>query len=441
MKKYILLLLILFPFISNAQWSVQNYQFNVLNDGKVGIGTTAPTSRLHIFGNGTTSNLLNLVNDKDATKDSSVVVTSNGSFCSGTNTPYSLTKNTFMLYDNASVGMINTTWVDSTTVDSNKLHLNRIQSFNTTNGVYGDFGIGGATYGTNADIRNSFYISSYSGSFHLCNEYYVKATIATNGVGIGMISPNAALDVRDRWGASYVFKAGNDLDATLDSSIVSTVEGKVGIGQGTPLYRLDIGTGGTDATVDEIVRINSSNYPRSIPKLIFDRADTTYATITVTGLNNDIINDSKVNDLCIKTESNNILFSANDDDELDIKIDTNGNLNIYEEIIWRDSVGDYVKGTTLSDNEAFALPTGYVWKGEIDVDSLGVTLFTAQLRCDADGTPYLEGVSWKKWSSITYVEVGSTDGYLNITDGGSGIVITNTLGYTIKATLRFRTKQ
>ena len=79
--------------------------------------------------------------------------------------------------------------------------------------------------------------------------------------------------------------------------------------------------------------------------------------------------------------------------------------------------------------------------GEIDVDSLGYTLFTAQIRCDANGTPYLEGVSWKRWSSKTYVEVGSTDGYLNITDGGSGMVITNTLGYTIKATLRFRTKQ
>jgi hypothetical protein len=410
-------------------------------DGTMGLGIT-PTSRLHVFGNGTTSNLLNLVNDKDATKDSSVVVTSNGSFCSGTNTPYSLTKNTFMLYDNANTGIFNTTWVDSTTVDSNKLHLNRIQSFNTTNGVYGDFGIGGATYGTNADIRNSFYISSYSGSFHLCNEYYVKATIATNGVGIGMISPNAALDVRDRWGASYVFKAGNDLDATLDSSIVSTVEGKVGIGQGTPLYRLDIGTGGTDAIRNEILRINSAdNNELSNSIILLARGDTTRTTIATSSTNNLFITGSKENDLCIKTESNNILFSANDDDELDIKIDTNGNLNIYEEIIWRDSVGDYIKGTTLSDNEAFALPTGYSWKGEIDVDSLGVTLFTAQLRCDADGTPYLEGVSWKRWSSITYVEVGSTDGYLNITDGGSGMVITNTLGYTIKATLRFRTKQ
>ena len=124
-----------------------------------------------------------------------------------------------------------------------------------------------------------------------------------------------------------------------------------------------------------------------------------------------------------------------------LSVRTNAEIHIHEEIMWRDSLGDYQKGTTLSDNEAYSFPTNRSWKGEIDVDSLGYTLFTAQIRCDANGTPYLEGVSWKRWSSKTYVEVGSTDGYLNITDGGSGMVITNTLGYTIKATLRFRTKQ
>ena len=124
-----------------------------------------------------------------------------------------------------------------------------------------------------------------------------------------------------------------------------------------------------------------------------------------------------------------------------LSVNTGAEINIHEEIMYRDSLVDYKKGTTLSDNETFALPTDYSWKGEIDVDSLGYTLFTAQIRCDANGTPYLEGVSWKRWSSKTYVEVGSTDGYLDITDGGSGMVITNTLGYTIKATLRFRTKQ
>ena len=144
-------------------------------------------------------------------------------------------------------------------------------------------------------------------------------------------------------------------------------------------------------------------------------------------------------DVAVTSDAGNDIPIAGQKSALSIGVDAE--VSIYEEIMWRDSLGDFQKGTTLSDNESYALPTNISWKGEIDVDSLGYTLFTAQIRCDANGTPYLEGVSWKRWSSKTYVEVGSTDGYLNITDGGSGMVITNTLGYTIKATLRFRTKQ
>ncbi len=47
MKK-ILFIILLFPIISNAQWSIQNYQFNVTDSGKVGIGTTSPTSKLEV---------------------------------------------------------------------------------------------------------------------------------------------------------------------------------------------------------------------------------------------------------------------------------------------------------------------------------------------------------------------------------------------------------
>jgi hypothetical protein len=434
MKKYILLLLILFPFISNAQWSVQSYQFNVLNDGKVGIGTTAPTSRLHVFGNGTASNLFNLINDKDIIKDSSVVVTSNGSFCSGTNTPYPLTKNTFMLYDNTNTGIFNTTWIDSTTVDSNKAHQNNIHSLNTE--AYGYFGLGGATlvrsYG---DLANSLYMGCYSNSkFHLLNEDYVMMTIDRLGVGIGTTSPQGAFHVKDRWGGGYpnlTFIAGNDIDAIYDSSTVIDYFGKVGIGTTTPKDYLDI-NGNITFPKNQYIFWNAYNnggtiYQREQYSCVLMYQNTNYAN---TLFNIDITGVDDAGDDIPAVSQTGVL-----------SINTSAEIIVHEEIIWRDSVGDYIKGTTLSDNEAFALPTGYLWKGEIDVDSLGYTLFTAQIRCDADGTPYLEGVSWKRWSSITYVEVGSTHGYLNITDGGSGIVITNTLGYTIKATLRFRTKQ
>ena len=116
-------------------------------------------------------------------------------------------------------------------------------------------------------------------------------------------------------------------------------------------------------------------------------------------------------------------------------------INVKSGDVVVDSTRFHSLSTTLSDNEAYVFPTNLSWKGEIDVDSLGYTLFTAQIRCDANGTPYLEGVSWKRWSSKTYIKMGSEDGYFNVIDGISRMIIANSLGYTIKATLRFRTKQ
>ena len=74
MKKILLTILFLTAstFIYSQSLNLNNNKIRIV-DHTMGLGIT-PTSRLHVFGNGTTSNLLNLVNDKDAVKDSSVVV-------------------------------------------------------------------------------------------------------------------------------------------------------------------------------------------------------------------------------------------------------------------------------------------------------------------------------------------------------------------------------
>ena len=454
-------------------------------DSTMGLGIT-PTSRLHVFGNGTSSNMFNLTNDKDATKDSSVIVTSNGSFCSGTNTPYDgLVKNTFMIRDfNQGV---NTIWIDSTTADSNKLHLNRIMAMNTTNGVYGDFGIGGATYGTNADLRNSFYISSYSGSLHLANEYYVKATIATNGVGIGMISPNAALDVRDRWGASYVFKAGNDLDAILDSSIVSTIDGKVGIGTATPTSKLEVVDGphtyggsvplaiARTTTNDKIAFMGSAvtNFSEELPAYNIGLYGTakggtnnfagyfnlgnvyvnenlgigtktpaaalhikdgierlgvvTYSTLDSTHLSTQ---DVRCTDT-IKTSGTFYYDNAGST----LSINTAYGIVINNMSIIKDSATFYHSATTLSDEEVYKMPTYMSWDLQISVDSAGKKLTSFHVVCDDDGTVMLGLESPKRWSSITYLSSTNSDGYFCVYDAGTGMAIKNRLGYTVRVTI------
>ena len=392
MKKILLSILLLTEstLIYSQSMDLNHKKIHIV-DSTMGLGIT-PTSRLHVFGNGTASNLFKLYNNRGTYNDSSIIVKANGSLILGDSSfllqsidsPISESRVTIIggvplrLLNNFNRGYTSLKWSARTDKDT-------IADYAQIMG-----GVMRNTYGANS------------------GELYFQ-TKMNGGMGTRM----------------YIDSAGY-----------------VGINTVEPKYRLDIGEGGTDAIRNEVLRINSAdNNELSNSIILLARGDITRTTIATSSTNNLFIKGSKENDLCIKTESNNILFSANDDDELDIKIDTNGNLNIYEEIIWRDGVGDYVKGTTLSDNEAFEFPTGYSWKGEIDVDSLGFTLFTAQLRCDATGTPYLEGVSWKRWSSKTYIKMGSEDGYFNVIDGVSRMIIANSLGYTIKATLRFRTKQ
>jgi len=395
-------------------------------DHTMGLGIT-PTSRLHVFGNGTTSNLLNLVNDKDATKDSSVVITSNGSVILGDSSyilqsidnPLSESRLTIIggvplrLLNSFNMGYTSLKWSARTDKDT-------IADYAQIMGCV---------------EKNTFGLHSGSLYFQTAKEggLSTKMYIDSAGkVGIGTTTPNYKLDIFGNGGTDNLLKVSNDINSTYDSTFVVNKVGKVGIGTTTPKDYLDI-NGNITFPKNQYIFWNAYNkggtiYQRDMSGdgiLMYHKtgnADKLF-NIDVAGTN-DIGNDVPI--LGQKSA---------------LSIGTGAEVYIYEEIMYRDSLVDYKKGTTLSDNEAYSFPTNISWKGEIDVDSLGYTLFTAQIRCDADGTPYLEGVSWKRWSSKTYVEVGSTDGYLNITDGGSGMVITNTLGYTIKATLRFRTKQ
>ena len=384
MKKILLSILLLTAstLIYSQSMDLNHKKIHIV-DSTMGLGIN-PTSRLHVFGNGTASNLFKLDNNRGIENDSSIIVKANGGvilgdssyYLNGNGVNYGVSDSRLTIIGGVPLRLLNSHAMGYTSLK---------WSARTDKDTIADYAqiMGGV-------MRNTF------------NKNCGDLSFATNGVD------------------------GMGTRMYIDSS------GYVGIGTTTPKDYLDI-NGNITFPKNQYIFWNAYNkggtiYQREMSVncvLMYQKTGdaSKLFNIDITG-GNDAGND-------IPVIGQTGVLSVN----------TGAEINIHEEIMYRDSLVDYKKGTTLSDNETFALPTDYSWKGEIDVDSLGYTLFTAQIRCDADGTPYLEGVSWKRWSSKTYVEVGSTDGYLNITDGGSGMVITNRLGYTIKATLRFRTKQ
>ncbi len=404
MKKILITIVLITAstFLYSQSMNLNNNKIRIV-DSTMGLGIS-PTSRLHVFGNGTASNLFNVTNDKDATKDSSVVVDAVGNVGIGKEKP------TAKLYvqDTLSAfgGSIPVAYIR--TAKPNKIALGAV-SMSGFNEIHPNYNIG-------------LYASSMGGINNFAGYFNGGDVYINNNLGIGRLAPTYRLDIFGNGCTDNLLKVSNDINSTYDSTFVIKSNGNVGLGNNTALHRLYVeGSGDCHNIYSEY----SGSYSRSA---IEGRAlgSDGYG---IRGLAGTI--GAKAGSFENYAQGTSLEVIAN-----------NGiAINVKSGYVIADSTRFISRSTTLSDNEQYAFPTNLSWKGEIDVDSLGYTLFTAQIRCDADGTPYLEGVSWKRWSSKTYVKVGSTDGYLNITDGGSGMVITNTLGYTIKATLRFRTKQ
>ena len=404
MKKILLSILLLTAstLIYSQSMDLNHKKIHIV-DSTMGLGIT-PTSRLHVFGNGTSSNMFNLTNDKDGVKDSSVIIDAIGNVGIGKETP---TAKLYVQDTTSSIGgSIPVAYIRA--AKPNKIALGAV-SISVVNEITPDYNIG-------------LYASSMGGTNNFAGYFNKGDVYIDNNLGIGRFAPTYRLDIFGNGGATNLMKVSNDINSTYDSTFVIKSNGNVGIGNNTALHRLYVeGSGDCHNIYSEY----SGSYSRSA---IEGRAlgSDGYG---IRGLAGTI--GAKAGSFENYAQGTSLEVIAN-----------NGiAINVKSGYVIVDSTRFHSRSTTLSDNEQYAFPPNLSWKGEIDIDSLGYTLFTAQIRCDANGTPYLEGVSWKRWSSITYVEVGSTDGYLNITDGGNGMVITNTLGYTIKATLRFRTKQ
>ena len=178
MKK-ILLTILLFTastFIYSQSMNLNNNKIRIV-DNTMGLGIT-PTSRLHVFGNGTINNLFNVTNDKDATKDSSVVIDAIGNVGIGKEIP---TAKLYVQDTTSSIGgSIPVAYIRA--AKPNKIALGAV-SISGGNEIHPDYNIG-------------LYASSRGGTNNFAGYFNGGDVYIDNNLGIGTRTPAAALHIK-----------------------------------------------------------------------------------------------------------------------------------------------------------------------------------------------------------------------------------------------------
>ena len=242
MKKILLILFVLLANISFAQYGIDENAIYLDINKNVGIGIKAPTSRLHVFGNGTSSNMFNLTNDVDGVNDSSVIIDAIGNVGIGKETP---TAKLYVQDTTSSIGgSIPVAYIRA--AKPNKIALGAV-SISVVNEITPDYNIG-------------LYASSMGGTNNFAGYFNKVDVYIDNNLGIGRFAPTYRLDIFGNGGATNLMKVSNDINSTYDSTFVIKSNGFVGIGISAPLHPLHV-CGSDDR--DNIKSEYSGSYARA----------------------------------------------------------------------------------------------------------------------------------------------------------------------------------
>jgi hypothetical protein len=171
-------------------------RLTVASDGKVGIGTTSPTTELDIMGNIRTSSLA-------GTGKRNVVADANGNLTidmEGSSIWEKGTGNN-IFYNSGNVGIGTSSPTHPLQISSSNSESIKIQSTGTDNWIgfhtsEGYQGYAGISW-NDKDMDFGTGLFNTTGKVHLVTNAIPKLTVATNGnVGIGTTSPEVKLDVR-----------------------------------------------------------------------------------------------------------------------------------------------------------------------------------------------------------------------------------------------------
>jgi hypothetical protein len=175
----------------------------------------------------------------------------------------------------------------------------------------------------------------------------VTSGTVTTSVGISIGQPSGAGTVVNNYGLSIgEMTKGTSSNYALyvDAFAYSYFKGRVGFGNVTPAERITVGVGGTDNT-GEGIGINSGNGGSAAnASLYLRRNSVAKANISVVGGNNVGVVGAAADDLVVRTEGGNILFTSNAGSSPQIEIRGAGSIKL--------------NGLTTHDNNAAAIGAG-----------------------------------------------------------------------------------
>jgi hypothetical protein len=273
-----LMVLLFMVHSAQAQWNTDGNNINNTNSGNVGVGTTTPSSKLHVAGGIYSSQVIESAN----TNGFQLVVSGPGDSraswtYSGGTTTTRLTSATNVRTSFGSNGINDRIFLDlagrvgiGTTTPTSKLHLlsgtgSATTLFHLDTGIYG-----GTAFGVGGTINNE---STYDMSVYRAGQYYSRFGVNSAGhvylqpgggtVGIGTGIPNVSyrLDVQGGTinASGGLCIAGDCKSAwsqitgssqwTTSGSTINYAGGNVGIGTASPTQKLDV-TGNVKITGD-----------------------------------------------------------------------------------------------------------------------------------------------------------------------------------------------
>jgi hypothetical protein len=204
-----------------------------------------------------------------------------------------------------------------------------------------------------AHIRGfqSYPVINFTGTVDEMESLIIAPTVTsgtvTTSVGISIGQPSGAGTVVNNYGLSIgEMTKGTSSNYALyvDALAYSYFKGRVGFGNVTPAERITVGVGGTDNT-GEAIGINSGNGGSAAnASLYLRRNSVAKANISVVGGNNVGVVGAAADDLVVRTEGGNILFTSNAGSSPQIEIRGAGSIKL--------------NGLAAHDNNAAAIGAG-----------------------------------------------------------------------------------